>query len=151
MFRYSSVKAADETAKAGYVMQFMWRDATSSFDVIGPYYSSVNGLASHKLHGALFETLEWLDLHGFATFCISSDAASANMTLYDELGVTVKKPWFKNPHGDMPVFVYPDPPHMLKSLRNALYISLDLYLYLSIYLSIVMQCMKCRIVFILYR
>ena len=33
-------------------MQFMWRDATSKFGVLGPYYPSISGLTATALHGA---------------------------------------------------------------------------------------------------
>ena len=30
-------KAAEQTA---YIMQFLWRDLTSSYDIVGPYYTN---------------------------------------------------------------------------------------------------------------
>lgn len=40
---YEELKAP-QTVKASYIMQFLWRDLTSDFDVIGPYFSSNKGM-----------------------------------------------------------------------------------------------------------
>ena len=40
---YEELKAP-KAVKASYIMQFLWRDLTSDFDVIRPYYSSGKGL-----------------------------------------------------------------------------------------------------------
>ena len=39
---YEELKAP-KAVKASCIMQFLWRDLTSNFDVIGPYFSSGKG------------------------------------------------------------------------------------------------------------
>ena len=39
----------DETSKTSYVLQTLWRDLSSDYDIIGPYYTSEGGLKSKFL------------------------------------------------------------------------------------------------------
>ena len=71
--RYQSVTEETETDKAGYVCQFLWRDITSNYDILGPYYPSKAGQSSKELHAATMETLEWLQRYGFETLMFTCD------------------------------------------------------------------------------
>ena len=41
---YATVGSEEEPQQATYMLQFLWRDLTSKFDVMGPYYSSAESL-----------------------------------------------------------------------------------------------------------
>ena len=44
---YEEINPSSGFRKASYILQFLWRDITSNFNIIGPYYISENGL-DHK-------------------------------------------------------------------------------------------------------
>ena len=46
---YESVDADSKTQKTAYVLQTLWCDLMSRFDIIGPYYTSASGLKSKFL------------------------------------------------------------------------------------------------------
>ena len=46
------------TKMTNYIVQFLWRDLTSSFDIVGPYYTS-EVVVTAKFHSAcVFETIK---------------------------------------------------------------------------------------------
>ena len=48
---------APKAVKASYIMQFLWQDLTSDFDVIGPYFSSGKGLECKFIMSCLMTTI----------------------------------------------------------------------------------------------
>ncbi len=71
----------DELSKTTtYILQFLWRDLTSSFDVVGPYYSSSQSFDSKFIIGVVFETIKSFHLFGFQTSLLVCDGASCNLT-----------------------------------------------------------------------
>ena len=48
-------KAVEQTA---YVMQFLWRDLTSSYDIVGPYFTSSETFSAKTIHACVFETIQ---------------------------------------------------------------------------------------------
>ena len=46
-------KPVEQTA---YIMQFLWRDLTSSYDIVGPYYTSSDNFTAKVIHTCVFET-----------------------------------------------------------------------------------------------
>jgi len=46
---YSSAVNLSNANKAKYVVQFLWRDLTSSYDMIGPYFPVENSIDSNIL------------------------------------------------------------------------------------------------------
>ena len=47
-------KSVEQTA---YSMQFLWQNLTSSYDIVGPYYTSSDNFAAKVIHTCLFETI----------------------------------------------------------------------------------------------
>ena len=100
-----------EPLPAEYILQFLWRDFTSSFDVIGPYFSLKSTIDHQILTETLFETMRVFHNYGFKTSAIVCDGASSNLAAI-KLITTQKKgaygssnerdkhkvePCFKNP------------------------------------------------------
>jgi len=109
-------------SRTSHVMQFLWRDYSGNFDVIGPYFTSEGGLGGHAVFAALWDTVAWLARHGFQTHSVCSDAASTNVKAFDAMvDDLVDTPFVHNPFSGKPLYFFPDPPHMLKSIRNAWY------------------------------
>lgn len=69
----------EEPQQASYMLQFVWRDLTSSFDSIGPYYSS-ESLKSKFILACVFETVKIFYSYEFQTSVLVCDSASANLT-----------------------------------------------------------------------
>ena len=72
--------------KTNYIMQFLWRDLTSSFDVVGPYYCS-NGTL--ECNGVVLQTIKTFHLFEFETSLLVCDGASWNLSAIKQtLGVS---------------------------------------------------------------
>ena len=102
----------EQPQQASYMLQFVWRDLTSSFDIISPYYSSSESLKSKFILACVFEVIKIFQLYGFQTSVLVCDGASANLTaLKTTTGVsgaygvstlpnqchTIPSPRFENP------------------------------------------------------
>ena len=53
---YFTPTSNEKTQQTTYIMQFMWRDLTSAFDLVGPYYESA-GTMKVNLCWPVFTTL----------------------------------------------------------------------------------------------
>ena len=67
--------------KASYIVQFLWRDLTSSFDMIGPYFSIGNSMDCSVLQELIMMTLKAFTSYGFKVSILLCDGASSNLTL----------------------------------------------------------------------
>ena len=45
------------TQKASYVLQFLWRDISSDFDVVGPHFTSDKSLEAKFLAACVLDTM----------------------------------------------------------------------------------------------
>ena len=63
-----------------YILQFLWRDLTSSFDVVGPYFTSSNPLESKFIVSCVIQTLRLFYLYSFHTCALVCDGAGANVS-----------------------------------------------------------------------
>ena len=82
---YESIDADNRTQKTAYVLQTLWRDLTSEFDIIGPYYTSTSGLKSKFLLPCVMDAIYQFHLFGFETSLIICDGASANLSMLKAL------------------------------------------------------------------
>lgn len=71
----------EPASPAQYVLQFLWRDISSDFDFIGPYFTSASSFQQHLLAEALFSTIEVLHSYSFKTIALVCDGASENLSL----------------------------------------------------------------------
>ena len=69
-----------KTSKTSYVLQTLWRDLSSDYDIIGPYYTSEGGLKSKFLLACLYDALRQLHQFNFKVIAIVCDGASSNLT-----------------------------------------------------------------------
>lgn len=68
-----------------YILQFLWRDVSSKFDLIGPFFTSESGLDARFTAACLFEMMCSLESVGFNIVCLVCDGASANLTVLKNL------------------------------------------------------------------
>jgi hypothetical protein len=64
-----------------YIVQFLWRDLSADFDVIGPYYSSSKHITQQFLMGCLMDTMRIFTAYGFCVTCLVCDGAATNLSL----------------------------------------------------------------------
>ena len=67
--------------KTIYMLQFLWCDLTSDFDVLGPYFSLSSTAEAKQLHTFVTSTMIALHKYGFRTRCLLCDGASSNLSL----------------------------------------------------------------------
>lgn len=70
-----------KTNQTSYILQFLWRDLTSPFDVVGPYYTSSGALESKFILSCVLESVKILHLYGFKTSLLVCDAAAPNVAV----------------------------------------------------------------------
>ena len=129
---------APKSVKASYIMQFLWRDLTSDFDVIGPYFSSGRGMECKYIISCLMTTIHSFHIYGFKTMAVVCDGASANLKAIKYLttkesgayGINENlrvddphhvKAWMLNPWTDQKLFFIPCPSHQVISMLTLSY------------------------------
>lgn len=55
-------KAVEQTA---YIMQFLWRDLTSSYDIVGPYFTSSEVFSAKFILACILETIQLFQVNCF--------------------------------------------------------------------------------------
>ena len=77
---YRIIEKDNKTRNTDQILQFLWRDLTSAFDVVGPYYTGSGSFESKHLVGIVLETMKVFHLFGFNTSVLVCDGASMNLT-----------------------------------------------------------------------
>ncbi len=78
IYQTTDESCANQTS---YVLQFLWRDLTSDFDIIGPYFTSSKTLESKYILSCVMETLKLFHLHGLLISLIVCDGAATNLAV----------------------------------------------------------------------
>ena len=107
---YSESGSDVKTDQTSYIMQFLWRDLSSNYDIVGPYYTSSGSFKSKSIIPCVMETIKLFYLYNFKVITLVCDGASANLTaLKASTGVSGAysssnspekysvQPWFPNP------------------------------------------------------
>lgn len=115
---YEDLDEEEGCHKTTYVVQFMWRDLSSDFDVIGPYFTIPSTMETKYLHSLVTRTMLAFTQFGFGVKALLSDGASSNLSLMkllcghsdDSLKIS---PWFKCPFSGEKVFLLVCPSHQV--------------------------------------
>lgn len=67
--------------KTSYILQFLWRDLTSKFDVIGPYFTCAGSWDHKFLLECVMRTIQAFTLYNFRIRVIVCDGESSNLAL----------------------------------------------------------------------
>ena len=78
---YDGLDVNEKWQKTTYIMQFLWRDLTSDFEVIGPYFTCSSTVEMHFLHSIVTRTMLAFTQFGFAVQALLCDGASTNLSL----------------------------------------------------------------------
>ena len=101
---YQVLDPDNRSKQTTYILQFLWRDLTSPFDVVGPYFTSSGPLESEFILSCVLESMKVFHLYGFWTYALVCDAAAPNVSvikattgIQGAYGNREVKPEFKNP------------------------------------------------------
>ena len=64
--------------KTTNVIQFMWRDLSSSFDVVGPYFNIPSTMETKFLHSIVTRTMLVFTQHGFGVKALVTELAATS-------------------------------------------------------------------------
>ena len=88
-----------------YILQFLWRDLTSPFDVVGPYFTSSSSLENKFILSCVLESMKMFHLYGFKVYALVCDAAASNVSVikattgvHGAYSNSEVRPEFRNPY-----------------------------------------------------
>ena len=55
---FQSMSSDQHVQQTTHMLQFLWRDLTSAFDIVGPYYSSAESMSSKFVLACVLETIQ---------------------------------------------------------------------------------------------
>ena len=61
------------------MLQFLWRDLTSQFDIVGPYFTSSGSVDGKFVLACVLETVKLFQLHSLKTSVLVCDGGSSNV------------------------------------------------------------------------
>ena len=115
---YSLLQKSDTSKQTSYILQFLWRDLTSEFDIVGPYFTCSSSMEGKLVLACVLETIKLFQLHGLKTSILVCDGGSSNIATIktshgchgayslnkDQDDKYKVKPWMPNPY---------NPPHKI--------------------------------------
>ena len=78
LYRHYNEQSTDDAAQQ--ILQFLWLDRSSDFDIIGPHYFSPSGMSHIKLSSCIEEVISEFHLAGFTTSLVIMDGAQTNLS-----------------------------------------------------------------------
>ena len=82
---YETLSSDRKTQRVSYVLQTLWRDLTSEYDIIGPYYTSASTIKSKFLLSCVMDAIYQFHVFHFETSLLICDGASSNLSLLKAL------------------------------------------------------------------
>lgn len=107
-------------AVASQVLVFMIRGATKKWKQVIGYFLCDGSPSWTLLRSLLYSALKFCSDSGLKVICVVCDQESSQMKLWKELGVSPSTPFIIDPAKHHKISILPDPPHLLKNLRNNL-------------------------------
>ena len=71
-----SLLSDDNVEQTSYILQFLWRNLTSKFDIVGPYFTTSKTMEAKFIIACLMETLKLFYMHGLKVSTVVCDGAS---------------------------------------------------------------------------
>ena len=134
---YDDINPNHDPVPVEYNLQFLWRDLTSDFDVVAPYFSSSKSYDHRFVIAAIRETMRLFHACNFLVVGLVCDGASTNLAAIklmclhrrgtfcrnpEHADKHMVKPWFRNYfYPTLNVYCFICPSHQLKNMINALY------------------------------
>lgn len=124
--------------KASYILQFIWRDLTSSYSIIGPHFAGEKSWNHSFLYDCLMRTVKLFSLYKFRVKILVCDGALSNLALLkllagykvcqipvkeEDIGIEryIPKMEFNNPYDeeeDSVVYIMTCPSHQVSQVEN---------------------------------
>jgi hypothetical protein len=116
---YQGLDDEEECHKTEYVLQFLWRDITSNFDVIGPYFTLPGSIEAQQLYSYVMKSMLALNQYGFIICALLCDGASCNLAVLKQLcnhkkGDELNSPFFISRFNGQKVHLIICPSHQVK-------------------------------------
>ena len=141
---YQLLQTLKTVAQTSYILQFLWRDLTSSYDMVGPYFTCAGSVDSTFILTCVLETIKLFQRHGLKTSLLVCDGCAPNLTTikatHEHIGAYSitddasadqfeVQPWFINPFAppDL-IFWMTCPTHQVQSVFVQC-VSLYIYIY----------------------
>ena len=140
---YDQLNTDEGNKKTTYILQFIWRDLTSSFDVIGPYFNLSGSVEARFLHSMVTKTMLVLHQFGFHVRALVCDGASSNLSLLkvmcnlENQSDCCETPWFISPFDEEKTFAIICPSHQVYK---------PIFLILSFYFTLSVEKYDCLII-----
>lgn len=117
---YEGLCMDERCQKTCYIVQFLCRDLSSNFDVVGPYFNCSSSLELKVLHSMVTRTMLAFTKFDFQVRSLLCDGASSNLSLLKLLSgfdnhhkEDILEPWFTSPFDGKPVFLLVCPSHQV--------------------------------------
>lgn len=115
---FKGLSSHEKCQETSYVIQFLWRDISSSFDVVGPFFTSSSTLQTSYLHSMVTRVMLSFIQFGFDVRALVCDGASSNLCLLKMLSNNVghndiSDSSFLSPFDGKPVHIVPCPSHQV--------------------------------------
>ena len=75
---YKILQDPEAHKQTSYILKFLWRDLTSCYDIVGPYFTCSNSAESKFVMACIFETIKLFQHHGLKTSLLICDGGSAS-------------------------------------------------------------------------
>ncbi len=117
---YAGLNDEEKCQKTSYMLQFLWRDLSSDFSVIGPYFNCSSSVEMHFLHSMVVRSMLAFSQFGFKVRALLCDGASSNLTLMklfcgytNDEHIDIQRPWFTSPFDGENVYLIVCPSHQV--------------------------------------
>ena len=78
---YKTICDNGYAAQTTHILQFFWRDLTSDYDIIGPYFMSAGTVDSNFTLSCVLDTIKLFQRHGLSTSLLVCDGETSNLSL----------------------------------------------------------------------
>ena len=77
---YRILEEPDSPRQTLHILQFLWRDLTNNYDIVGPYFTCAESVDGRFIYACIFETLRLFQTHGLKTSLLVCHGCPANLT-----------------------------------------------------------------------
>ena len=78
---YHFINNPQTAEQTSYILQFLWQDLTSSYNIVGPYFTSSSAVDNKFVMACILETIKLFQYHGLKTSLLVCDGASSNVNV----------------------------------------------------------------------
>ena len=102
---FESLDPETTAARCSYVLQTMWRDLTSPYDIIGPYFTTESSIEHKFLYDCIMKSMNVFNTFGFKIIALVCDGASTNLALVKMLCGLPNKALAPSDENEDPLYV----------------------------------------------